>query len=278
MPMAYAGAPAGGGERIRFDARASEGPLLAWLEVETLPGGDAALRMLAAQMDDTRGRPALDRVWHEARRWLEQSGARRVWSGGGMAHLWPGLPAARCALSDWLLDQGFADAGETWDMVADDLQVARWSPARPTPEVTWAVADAADAAMAIAWLEAQFPGRWPIEAADTLAGRWPGSWLLLGRSDGQPVAFALLHLPGADWTWRWQGALKHPGAMGPLGVDRAWRGKGLGYALMDTGLGMLRSEGARATVIDWTTLTAFYGAFGFSPRWRWSRRALVLRP
>jgi|GEM_PF-1387849 len=278
MPMAYAGAPAGGGERIRFDARASEGPLLAWLEVETLPGGDAALRMLAAQMDDTRGRPALDRVWHEARRWLEQSGARRVWSGGGLAHLWPGLPAAHCALSDWLLDQGFADAGETWDMVTDDLQVARWSPARPTPEVTWAVADAADAAMAIAWLEAQFPGRWPLEAADTLAGRWPGSRLLLGRSDGQPVAFGLLHLPGADWTWRWQGALKHPAAMGPLGVDRAWRGKGLGYALMDTGLDMLRSEDARATVIDWTTLTAFYGAFGFSPRWRWSRRALVLRP
>ena len=278
MPRAYASLPSGGGERVRLEGRTAEGQLLAWLEVETLPGGEAALRTLAALPDDSRAGPALDHAWQEARRWLEQSGARRVWSGGGMAHLWPGLPAARSALSDWLESQGFADAGETWDMVTDDLQAARWSPAQSPRDIAWDLADTAAAAMAIDWLQTEFPSRWPLEVADTLAGVWPGSRLLLGRSDGKPVAFALLHLPGSDWTWRWQGAVERPAAMGPLGVDRAWRGKGLGYALMETGLKLLQSEGARATIIDWTTLTTFYGAFGFWPRWRWSRRALVLRP
>lgn len=277
MPEAYRRAPSPAHGRHLVTSRSSKGTLLAWLEIETLPGQSAALRGVAKASAEAMADAALNRAWAEVLGWLRNHDVRRVWSGGGMAHLWPGFPARARSEDAWLQERGFTEAGRTWDMVARDLQAAAWQIPASRDGVTFSLAEAHDASTALEWLTHAFPGRWAVEAQDVLQGRWPGSHLLLGRDGEEVVAFALLHQPGSAWTWRWQGECARPAAMGPLGVAQDRRGRGLGLRLMDAGLSRLREWGAETTVIDWTTLDTFYGHFGFEATWPWTRRVLDLK-
>jgi GNAT superfamily N-acetyltransferase len=72
----------------------------------------------------------------------------------------------------------------------------------------------------------------------------------------------------------WPGGAPDPGvaALGPLGLDPAARGGGLGLALVAGAARWQREHGHRAAVIDWTTLTDFYGRLG-AHAWRVYQRA-----
>jgi predicted N-acetyltransferase YhbS len=55
------------------------------------------------------------------------------------------------------------------------------------------------------------------------------------------------------------------GQLGSIGISADRRGVGFGAALLDAGLRRLHNNGVNGCVIDWTTLTDFYGKFGFAP-------------
>src|SRR4030065_406975 len=82
---------------------------------------------------------------------------------------------------------------------------------------------------------------------DPTADRTP--WIL--RSAG-PVPPS-----GPSISWR-QAIGDHYGGLGPLGVAPAFRGRGLGFALLALAVEHLRGLGAEDVVIDWTTLVDFY--------------------
>jgi predicted N-acetyltransferase YhbS len=92
--------------------------------------------------------------------------------------------------------------------------------------------------------------------------------------DGAPQGFAQLHLPLSPGALRWAGFAPEVAALGPIGVGKAIRGRGLGLALLVRGLEFLRAAGAHETVIDWTDLLDFYGRCGFAP---WRRYTLACR-
>jgi predicted N-acetyltransferase YhbS len=53
------------------------------------------------------------------------------------------------------------------------------------------------------------------------------------------------------------------GGLGPIGVAKAQRKRGLGLALCAAAVENIRQRGATAMGIDWTTLVDFYGQLGF---------------
>src|SRR5699024_12360036 len=53
------------------------------------------------------------------------------------------------------------------------------------------------------------------------------------------------------------------GGIGPLGVDAAERGQGLGLAIVEAGIGELRKGGVRNVVIEWTGVITCYKKLGY---------------
>ena len=78
---------------------------------------------------------------------------------------------------------------------------------------------------------------------------------------------------GACWS---ESLGENWGALGPIGISSDVRGKGLGDALLGLSLQRLKAEGARQTIIDWTTLDAFYGNHGFEVTRRYEQFVLEL--
>lgn len=83
-----------------------------------------------------------------------------------------------------------------------------------------------------------------------------GAMLWRGERD-EPVAFNICHLSGTE------------GWMGPLAVDPAHQGRGLGKTVVKTGLDWLRAHGARVIGLETMPRTVdnigFYSRLGFEP-------------
>ena len=60
-------------------------------------------------------------------------------------------------------------------------------------------------------------------------------------------------------------SLGEMGGIGPLGIDRAIRGKHFGIDLVKAAANELIGRGVTDIVIDWTQLIAFYEKLGFTP-------------
>lgn len=90
-------------------------------------------------------------------------------------------------------------------------------------------------------------------------------------------------------SWHWQGHFLGPpvhwfpalgarfGGIGPLGIARSARSRGLGLALVAAGVDALRARGVERCLIDWTDLAEFYGRLGFrvaESYWRCAPKAL----
>lgn len=117
-----------------------------------------------------------------------------------------------------------------------------------------------------AFLIETFPGRWTYDVMakfrsgeahqiDLLFfnGEVVGFSYTQNETSGNPIGGARWRL---DLSENWA-------SLGPIGVSEKVRGRRLGHALLGSSLNRLAKEGARRTIIDWTTLVDFYGVHGF---------------
>ena len=124
------------------------------------------------------------------------------------------------------------------------------------------------------FLEEEFPGRWHYEARNI--SRWPAGlsdyWLLLDQSFGagaSPVVLGFARVNRCDGFYRgpsvnWAADSGLPEAgVGPLGLARSARGRGLSLPFLDGVFEMLYNRGYREITVDWTDLVDFYRKFGF---------------
>lgn len=128
------------------------------------------------------------------------------------------------------------------------------------------------------FLQGTFPGRWTYDVMKKFRSGEAHQIDLLIWND-EVVGFSMTQdstsqnpIGGARWridlgeSW---------GSLGPIGVSEKVRGKRLGHALLGLSLLRLSLQGARQTIIDWTTLIDFYGVHGFMPArvyesWSWN--------
>jgi len=232
------------------------------------------------------GRGYGSQLLHAAEAHLRDEGAIRCDNGGSLGHLVPGpLADDPRALRFWTR-HGYPPAREVYDL---HRSLAGWSPP-PTPVAIthegWQIAagQPGQEAVFLAALGRDFPGRWRATIADTFA-RGGGAEDLVALRDpaGEIAGFLATWRPERPFLGpglHWLPALgPHPGAIGPLGIAPAARGKGLGLALVAGAVGLLRGRGVVNCTIDWvgTELLDFYAHLGFQPvraYWRCAQKVL----
>jgi predicted N-acetyltransferase YhbS len=118
------------------------------------------------------------------------------------------------------------------------------------------------------FLAREFHGGWEYEAGRYLQAGGDPSDILLALAGAVIAGFCRTFtgdslLLGGSTHWfpllreRW-------GGLGPMGISAAFRGRGLGLALLRYSVGSLKRRGVSDAVIDWTVLRDFYARVGFA--------------
>src|SRR5690606_27700481 len=201
-------------------------------------------------------------------------GCSHLHFGGEADHLLPGLPQ-EAGPAAWRLARslGGVPTNTEHDLLLD-LRAAL--PTAPLPPGFTLRDDRREAGLA--FVAATFPGRWTEELRDYVAAG--ATVITLERTDadhatGSAPAYGFCAVfrggervtsPGLLWSDALTAELgsgsTRLAGIGPLGVAPDVRGAGAGLALVRGAASWLQERGHTDAVINWTTLTGFYGRLG----------------
>ncbi|HOG46329.1 MAG TPA: GNAT family N-acetyltransferase [Anaerolineae bacterium] len=235
------------------------------------PYGEAQGWLEALAVDPRRQRRGVGTALAgAAERALADRGVTAVWAGGGPAMLFPGVCTELAGGRRFLEGRGYALFHTVHDLIGDldamphpprvdAALAAAGAQVRPCAEAEWPAA--------VAFLERSFPGPWPRDRRRHHALGASAGEIYLLWVDGAIAGLAQTYSgdsPVLGPSVHWAPALGiAEGGLGPIGLAEAWRGRGLGLALLTLALEGLRRHGAHHAVIDWTELLDFYGPLGF---------------
>ena len=203
---------------------------------------------------------------------LRSEGCSLIYLGSGLRHFFPGVPAEVVGLPDFFAQAGFTSKQTVYDLrgnLSDFAAPPSASLAVAAAGGTVAPCQQADVPALMAFLQAEFPGRWRYDTRRYLdLGGAPQEIMIL-RQGERVTGFAHIYTRRSSYQAPpiyWKRLLgRSPGGLGPIGVAAGVRGQGLGLALLQLSLQHLAGQGVADAVIDWTTLTGFYGKVGFTP-------------
>jgi GNAT superfamily N-acetyltransferase len=203
---------------------------------------------------------------------LRSEGAQKILLGGGVRHFLPGVPAGPGSAQDYFARAGFVATSTVYDLRGS----LRGFTAPPSASTAVAAAGGSvtpcrpdDVLDLSAFLLAEFPGRWRFDTQCFLSQGGAPQDIMILRQGTRVTGFAHIYHRRSAYLGSpiaWHRLLGRAyGGLGPIGVAKEVRGKGLGLALLQLSLQRLAGLGVADAVIDWTTLTGFYGHAGFTP-------------
>lgn len=210
----------------------------------------------------------------------ETLGGRSAEVGGGSDYLWPAIPESLPGAEPFFAASGFALGGLSHDLRSSNstLAASRAAASGLTElHVTVRPASRTDVPDLLAFVGGTFDVEWQVDIVDDIAaGGRPDHYLLATGPDRDLIGFVRIHTPASEpagpplfWAGRRSAGA---GGLGPIGIATAWRGRGLGRALLGASVLELERLGCRDVVIDFTDQLAFYGRLGFQP-WMTFRHA-----
>lgn len=214
---------------------------------------------------------------------LRGKGIQKLIFGQDSRHLFPGCPKEWPELMALLDELGFEVVNDQVDLERDmATYVAPEGVLAPiAPPVSVRPCQPEDLTALRRFFSDEFPGRWEYDVQQKWNLEGPDTVIGLFEED-RCVGFALLQQDGCQMpiggaVW---GVDLGPGwgALGPIGISKSVRGRGLGDALLAAALEILRDRGARRSIIDWTTLIDFYNKHGFQVNRNYQTRVLSLVP
>jgi ribosomal protein S18 acetylase RimI-like enzyme len=187
-------------------------------------------------------------------------------------HLLPGIPLECEAAILMFRQRGYTITGECVDLQRGLAEYSVPDKARAALEANPAVqmrpAQAGEAGAVIAFVEREFPGGWPYSTRLHFASGGRASDIIVAVENGALIGFchtadwsSVRLLPSTYW---------HPllgdlyGGLGPIGIAKEHRKRGLGLALLAVAVDDLKRRGVTQMAIDWTNLIDFYEKLGFS--------------
>lgn len=164
-------------------------------------------------------------------------------------HFFPGLDIRYEYYLQKFLKQGFTKSADVVDYEVDLLFLYLPRTAEKREEklreegVVFRELNAYEKERIAAWAAEKFSPCWGIEASMALEEPEGGVWV--AEKDGKILGFSVYGATEPNW-------------FGPIGVDSAVRGRGIGTVLLYKSLESLRVRGYRYIVIPWTGHLFFY--------------------
>jgi GNAT superfamily N-acetyltransferase len=213
-----------------------------------------------------------------AKRTLKDRGIQSLMFGMDSRHFFPGCPESAPNLCNFLMVEGFQKLDEYFDLERD-LSTYQ-SPVPPVAGLQFRPATEGDMPTVQAFFAAEFPNRWRYDVLQKIQVDGITNSLFGVFEGGRMLGFALLQdwrhtLPIGGAVWRNSLGEKW-GSLGPIGIAKSERGRGLGDALLGSALNSLKNRGVGRCIIDWTVLESFYGKHGFEITRTYKRAKLTI--
>jgi GNAT superfamily N-acetyltransferase len=202
-----------------------------------------------------------------AQDWLREQGCTRVRLGGSLRPFAPGYPI-ELGNAKFFTQRSFVErpgGARVWDVACD---LTNYLANESSDQFTIRPVTQKDVSALRTFFAREFPNRWLYEYEEFLRahGRLSDYHVLITSRGVDGFARITLEDSERPIERFYPYTLPQPwGQLGPIGISKDARGKGLGGALLDATLNHLRDLGVRGCVIDWTDLIGFYGKFGFKP-------------
>lgn len=186
-------------------------------------------------------------------------------------HILSGIPEECTAARRLFEARGYSGWHENADLVRDladfklPEKVLRALDVNPNVEIR--PARAGESTRIIDFVGREFPGGWKYSMQSHFARGGAPHDIILAVEEGGIIGFC--HT--ADWSSHWllPSTYWFPllgekyGGLGPVGLAKAHRKRGLGLALTALAVEDLKRRGVQRMAIDWTNLMAFYEQLGF---------------
>ncbi len=184
--------------------------------------------------------------------------------GRDYSDFFPGLPIELKDSLDWFIKRGYENPGSTYDLVCKN----KGKMALVNSNYIFRIATVDDKDNIMEFLHNNWPGRWTKEILDYWNNGGTGRECVICLDDKKVCAFAKLGYPSTNEqqisnSLTWRNCFSALGGIGPLGVDKEYRGRHLGYDIVAFAKNVLIDAGVTDIIIDWTGLIDFYKKFGF---------------
>jgi GNAT superfamily N-acetyltransferase len=181
-------------------------------------------------------------------------------------HFFPGVPSESDSLG-FFQKHGYTFNGQAYDLRGSLKTFELRHPLPPHFNIQRLRATDQEALLRL--LQTEFSPRWHYDTLKSLA-REKTMQAIVGLFDHDDlIGFAHVytfkdHFIGPSVYW-YELLSDRYGGLGPIGIAKSYRGRGVGRAFLAHTLHLLKTEGVEDMVIDWTVLLDFYGQFGFVP-------------
>lgn len=220
-----------------------------------------------------RGRGIGTKLLAGAEEELQGRGAEKIYFGADHFHFFPGVPMEAKGLEDFISKRGYETSKAQYDMICDLTAGYIDSLLKPLStedgNVSICVMKPEYREELFSFLKRSFGGRWYGEIIRHYSMGMEDRDLVVIKNGNEIAGFCHIYDcksktlgPGIYWR-KLLG--QNFGGLGPLGISKDIRGRGLGLELLKKSILLLKEREVHNMVIDWTTLVEFYGKLGFVP-------------
>ena len=185
--------------------------------------------------------------------------------GKDINNFFPGVPTDFDNLTDvWLEKRGFVGKRYTHDLITKDPKIYEIR----NKDVEYKYCDDSQKEELIQMMINNNWGRWALEAKEYFEKKTENdkNAYIVGMVDGKIISFAKVNdykMYLSSYNLMWKERFENLGGFGPLGVDRNYRKKGIGFDMISVSLNDLVNKGCKTIILDWTGLMELYAKFNF---------------
>lgn len=190
--------------------------------------------------------------------------SKKIIIGKDLSNFFPGVPTDFDNLTDfWLEKRGYTGFRYTHDLISYNPKTYQ---IRNT-DVKYMYCPKSMKDELISFIKENNWGRWALEV-EMFYQKYPEEegYLIGLLNNNEIISFAKIN----DHTMKfvgnnvmWQERFPKLGGIGPLGVSKKYRNKGLGIDLISKSIMLLNEKDINTVIIDWTGLMELYSKFNF---------------
>lgn len=206
------------------------------------------------------GSSLLEKVVNE----VKKMGKKEIHIGQDLGNFFPGIPCDFDNLTAPFLEKcGFKMLGYTHDLL---LKRPFNKEIIVKNDLEYRYAKLTDKDDLLNFMEKNFPGRWTFELKEYYKNETKFNNYFIARNKEKVLGFVRVNSKeneNISYNINWYDRFDDLIGIGPLGIDKEERGKGISKEMISILLKELSSQGKNEILIDWTSLLVYYQQFGF---------------